>query len=129
MNTFYIALIIILIISSITDIKKRIIPNKLIVSGAVLGIYLNIANSTKEIIFFSITVFIILLLSPLKSGGDVKLLTLCVLYLGYEANKFFIILALVMFTVMIYKKFKNQAIKSLPLAPFIFVATILSIAF
>lgn len=124
---FYITLFIVLFISSITDIKKRIIPNSLMIGAFLLGCYLNLIANTREYIFISIIVFVMLLFSPLKSGGDIKLLAICTLYLRQASGIFFMILGLVMLVLAIYKKSKNEKIKSLPLAPYISIASLITL--
>lgn len=124
---FYTPLFIVLFISSITDIKKRIIPNSLMLIAFTVGCYLNIISNTKEFIFISIIVFSLLLFSPLKSGGDIKLLAVCVLYLRYASGIFFMMLSLVLLITAIYKKSKKQKIKSLPLAPYISIASLITL--
>lgn len=126
MNIFDFIFLIILLISSYTDIKTRRISNKLMMLSFISGIILNIAYKSYIYIPFSLILFVILLFSPIKGGGDVKLLSIASLYIRQDLGSFFYILACICLIIFMYFKIKNKRKISIPLAPYILIAFILN---
>ena len=93
MDIFNITFLIILMIATYTDIKNRIISNKLMLLSFILGIILNIYYKSYSYIIVSLILFLILTFSPIKGGGDVKLLSIGSLYVRYKLGSFFYILS------------------------------------
>ena len=122
MNIFNISFLIILLISSYTDIKKRIISNKLMILSTILGIILDIVYSKEIYILIAVILFIIFLFSPIKGGGDIKLLSVSAMYLHNKLSSFFFYLGLICLMIVLYNKSKKEKITSVPLAPYTLIA-------
>ena len=129
--TFYILdilFMIILIICSITDIKKRIVPNTCIVLLLIISItkiildsltgypwWMHIAGLVYTIPFFA-------LWSKNEMGaGDVKLLIVIPLFLGLFSSLIaFLFMFMILLSYGLYMRVKSKDIhQSIPLAPFI----------
>lgn len=127
MNIFNSIFLIILLISSYTDIKTRIISNKLMIVSFIIGIILNILYTTSFYIILSLILYIIFLFSPIKGGGDVKLLSISILYIRENTSSFFCILGFICLVILIYFKIKNKKITSIPLAPYILTGYVINL--
>lgn len=117
----------ILLISTYIDVKKRKIPNDLMLVSFLIGTILNIFYKDYIYILFSLILFIILVMSPIKSGGDIKLLSISFLYIKENMNMFLFYLGMVSLIVFIFFKLKKEKINSIPLAPFISTAFIINL--
>lgn len=128
MYIFYISCLIILIISTYTDLKERKISNKLMIFSFILGIILNLTISkTYLYIVLSVLLYALFLILPIKiGGGDIKLLSIIILYLREYSSLFFIIIGIVC---LLYDIFyiKRKNIKDAALAPAILVSYIMNI--
>lgn len=128
MDIFNSIFLIILLISSYTDIKTRIISNKLMIISCIIGTVLNIYYDKSYVyVVFSLILFVILLLSPIQSGGDIKLLSISVMFVRDALSSFFFILAFICLIIIVYHKLKKQKINKLPLAPYILTTYIINI--
>lgn len=129
-NIIYIASIILLIKISIVDKKQKIIPNKLNLIVAILGILnliLDFHNCKIYVASAAITFAVFLFLAAITNGGigggDIKLFTALGLIFGQDI---FIIIAVTFTSAAIISIFKRINIKeSIALAPYICAATIL----
>ncbi len=119
-------LLFIILIATYTDIKKRIIPNNLIVFGLATGIYFSVAESQKLYILMSFILIVIFMVFGNGLGyGDQKLLSLIPMFLQDKSSLFFVYLTVIYLLYYFYQKRKK--IHKLPFAPGILAATILSI--
>jgi leader peptidase (prepilin peptidase) / N-methyltransferase len=126
--------LILIVICSITDIKKRIVPNLCIILLLILGIIKTVVNISIGYpwwfnligIVYSIPFFIAWHNNKM-GAGDVKLIIVICLYLGIINSLIALILTLICLLVWaIYAKEKNiDTKKCIPLAPFIAVGFIL----
>ena len=126
MDIFNINFLIILMIATYTDIKNRIISNNLMLLSSILGIILNIYYKSYSYIIVSLILFLILIFSPIKGGGDVKLLSIASLYVRYKLGSFFYILSMVCLILLITYKIKKKSPKKIPLAPYVLITHILN---
>lgn len=99
------------------DYKTHTIPNVLILPYFVLGIMLNLLDGTGVYIAVSLIAFIIFLFSPIESGGDIKFLTLGILYLRHNSHIYFMTLGFVCMLILIFNKIQNKKIKNMAFAP------------
>lgn len=85
------------------DYKERIVPNKLIYSGLVIGALMAVLQKEYNKIFAAIFIFLLLYLlfykfRVLLPGGDIKALTFIVIAKGYDffiQSLYFIIIFLI----------------------------------
>jgi leader peptidase (prepilin peptidase)/N-methyltransferase len=122
---------IILMICSIKDIKEKEIPNKVIITGILLGLAVCTMSFDTEIVLDSvitcvITGFILYLVSMVTKGGigmgDMKLMAVCGLFLGFSQTTAVLLISLLLTGVIgiIYILLKKASLKSaIPFAPFI----------
>ena len=125
-NIFTISFFIILIISSYTDIKQRIISNKLMLISFAIGVTLNILYGKPQYIIYSLVLYIVFLFSPIKGGGDVKLLAIAILFLHKNIAVLYFFLSIIALFIILYHKILKRKIESIPLAPFILIAFIIN---
>lgn len=120
-----------LLISSLTDIEKRIIPNFIPITITILSIKsIKIELYTLDLLIILIFALLILI-SIVKDSigmGDVKLLFSIYLFKGILFfNSMIIILSFFMFLIAIFLLVKIQNYKeSFPLAPLIFLSFLLA---
>ena len=84
----------------------------------ILGIILNIYYKSYSYIIVSLILFLILTFSPIKGGGDVKLLSIGSLYVRYKLGSFFYILSIVSLILLITYKLMKKSLSRMPLAPY-----------
>lgn len=131
----YMILISILLITSIVDLKTKIIPDKLIILGIALGILMMFLNHGLSIISpllgFVISGGIIAVISIITKGaigiGDAKLFACIGIFLGLQSTLGIMMLSTIIsgLTGLILLTFKIANRKTtLPFAPFILAATI-----
>lgn len=123
-------LIAVLIISTITDLKKRIIPNVLTYPTALLFSILRFVDSEVSfllglipaVILFSVYIFI-----PSSIGaGDIKLYAVVGLAIGLNATIGVMFWMCVFFLIVVVgRRLMHLKAHSLPLAPFIFIGYII----
>ncbi len=135
-NIIYIATIILLIKIAYIDIKKKIIPDKLNLAIAMLGIFnliLNIENCKMYIASSAITFAVFLFLAVITDGGigggDIKLFTVLGLIFGAEIMLIMAVTFVLAATISISRVFLKRINmkESIALAPYICVASILII--
>jgi len=133
-SIIYIATITLLIKISTIDYKQKIIPDKLNLIVAIVGILnliLNVQNCKIYIASDAITFAVFLLLSMLTDGGigggDIKLFTALALIFGTEVLLIiagtFTLAACILISKAIFKRINIK--ESIALAPYICAATIL----
>lgn len=122
---------VILMICSIKDIKEKEIPNKVIITGILLGLAVCTISFDTEILLDSvitcvITGFILYLVSMATKGGlgmgDMKLMAVCGLFLGFSQTTSVLLISLLLTGVIGigYILLKKASLKStIPFAPFI----------
>lgn len=114
-----------LILCAVSDIDKRLIPDKFVVAVALLGL-LSFNSWTYRLISFCIALLLIIIYSAFGKngfgGGDLKLVAACTWILGgFEAltlSLFSLAAAAAFYWISKLLKLKNTK-KSLALAPFI----------
>ena len=135
----YVALFSVLIFASLTDLRDRSIPNRLIIIGFSLGIIFSAVTISFDVIFNSFLGAIVsggmlLILSLLSKGGigmgDVKLLACTGLYFGFYNAMAVVIVATILsglfaIALLITKKYKQES--SIPFAPFIFLGSFITL--
>ncbi len=135
-NIIYIATIILLIKIASIDYKSKIIPDKLNLAIAMLGIFnliLNFENCKIYIASVAITFVVFLFLSAITDGGigggDIKLFTALGLIFGVEIMLIiavtFVLAAIISISRVLLKRINMK--ESIALAPYICAAVILII--
>lgn len=122
-----IALLLITLVASYIDVKKRIIPNKLILIGLILGIIFSIFNQgyVYIVVSFLMAVLFALFFEKGIGYGDKKLLSIIPLFLWEKTPMFFFILSIVYLFYYYYQKTKK--VHKLPFAPGILLAVIITV--
>ena len=120
----YIFFIIILIIISIIDIKKRTVPNILILVLLLPTLVYNIFCDNQILFALAITLPFILLyyLTNSIGGGDVKLIFVSSLLLGFQQMVYAIILSFFLsavFSIILIILKKATKKSTIPFAPFL----------
>ncbi|MGV8146181.1 MAG: prepilin peptidase [Alkaliphilus sp.] len=134
MNNYIVLLL--LVIASVIDIKKRTIPNKLLLVGVALWL-LSVSmgevqltySKLIEAVIISLILFLLYVASNKKIGfGDIKLLILMCLYLRTsELVGIFIVASILcgfLSAVLLVSK-KAEKNTSIPFAPFLLIASFL----
>ncbi|WP_051569329.1 prepilin peptidase [Alkaliphilus transvaalensis] len=124
-----------LLLCSIYDIRKRIIPNNIILGILMLGLFRLIVSAMDigSLWGFFIPAFPLLVVkffNPKYIGaGDIKLLMAIGVWVGYKSNILVYILActLALVWALLHITLKKQ-IKTVPFAPFITVAVAITVA-
>lgn len=124
-------LLVILLISAVTDIKSGLILNRLMIAGLILGLALKIITFDLDIlkssiIFFIATGGILFIISYVSKGGlgmgDVKLITVSSLFMDITTTitVFLISLILTAVSAVILLLLKKTGMKQkIPFAPFL----------
>ena len=120
----YIFFMIILIIISIIDIKKRTVPNILILVLLLPTLVYNILCNNQILFALAITLPFILLyyLTNSIGGGDVKLIFVSSLLLGFQQMVYAIILSFFLsavFSIILIILKKATKKSTIPFAPFL----------
>lgn len=134
----YSALCIILITACIADIKTRVIPDRLIVPGAVTGLIMTFFNPEVTLLdaglgFFTAGVILWLISIVTKGGigmGDAKLLACTGMFLGLEKMLSALAVAFVVSGLaglaLLVSRFSRPG-SSMPFSPFILIGVVLAI--
>ena len=146
-SLYYIVLSSLLVIISFIDLDHFIIPDKLVIIGAVFGLVFNLLGYGipfldgiyGSLVSVGLLIFILLLEFILKKeamgGGDIKLLGMIGLFLGLKYTILTIILAIYIgaiygIIVIIYNKVKNDKYNNMmPFGPFISLGAIISLLY
>ena len=146
-SLYYIVLASLLVIISFIDLDHFIIPDKLLIIGAVFGLVFNILGygipfwdgiygslvSVGLLLFTLLIEFIIK--KEAMGGGDIKLLGMIGLFLGLKYTILTIILAIYIgaiygILVIIYSKIRNKKYNAMiPFGPFISLGAIISLLY
>ncbi len=125
---FYTLITLLLLTISYWDIKKRKIPNSILLCLFVIStLYITIQNENlfRFLLGMAMPSLILLVLNSLYknyiNNGDIKLLMVTGLLLGHPANLLIFVMSCILSIIfaIIYKTLKNKALISLPFAPFI----------
>ena len=126
------AIIILLSVDSVLDIKTREVPN--LISGAIaLTAFLNFDVRSLWGLIVAVIFFAVALFTGKIGGGDVKLIAalsvVCGLWGSFAQLLFAQIAMLVFYTIrfVIFKLRGKTAGKSLPFVPFIFIGYLISV--
>lgn len=125
-----IIIIAILAVASLIDIRKKIIPDTLIIIGSIIGIVMLFLNT--EITYISVLAGVVivggilLIISLVSEGalgmGDVKLIACLALFIGLEkliGTLFVSFIASGLIGLIFLIRSKKNAKKELPFAPFL----------
>ncbi len=125
----------VLIVITFTDLDHRIIPNKVVLFGLVVGLPLvwlsgspGLADALAGVLVGALPLFLLAVLTNGMGGGDVKLVGMLGLYLGWSKVLMMIFLAsgmaaIIGIVLMLLGKVKRR--QPIPFGPFIAVATML----
>lgn len=136
----YFAVITLLIVATIIDLREYKIPNKLVLAGAFVGLAFSLLDSPRGFlnsIAGGITVGLILLMIyyMTKGGiglGDVKLFGCVGIYLGLSRTVSAMLIAAVLsglFSMILICINRENKKRELPFAPFILVGVLAAIIF
>lgn len=114
----------VLIVCTVTDIRQRIIYNKILAPFALSGIIFCVITRDYFFILLAVFLFFFFLFINGIGEGDRKLLSIMPLYLKENTPLFFFILSLVYLAVYHYQKRKK--IQKLAFMPYIFMAYLLT---
>jgi len=146
-SLYYIFLVSLLIIISFIDLDHFIIPDKLLIIGAVFGLALNILGYGipfldgiyGALVSVGFLLFILLIEFIIKKesmgGGDIKLIGMLGIFLGLKYTILTIIIAIYIgaiygIIVILYNRFKNRNYNSMiPFGPFISLGAIISLLY
>lgn len=113
-----------LLICTMTDLKGRLIYNKVLLPYAVLGLVFSLQNRRSVYIVLSVALFLLFLFLKELGEGDRKLLSILPMYLHEDTSLFFFVLSLIYLLLYGYQKKKN--IKSVAFAPYILLSYLIS---
>nr|WP_273701712.1 A24 family peptidase [Tepidanaerobacter acetatoxydans] len=127
-----------LIISAFTDLEYQIIPDKIVLTTAVIGLLLNILIHGKDVLNYLMgsvlgggTIFLIAALSQGgMGGGDIKLFAAVGLFLGMRLTLLSLLLSFILGATagIILIVLKLKGIKdAIPFGPFIALGSIASL--
>lgn len=125
-------LIVVMAISAITDVKKRIIPNRLIIPSIGLALFFqiiehNVINIILAFIAFMLLSILYTINSEFVGGGDIKLLVFVVLMLGPSFREYIYLTAgftMIVWVFFFIKEKLTQEKQILPLALSMFLAIV-----
>ncbi|WP_188535046.1 prepilin peptidase [Paenibacillus segetis] len=128
-----IALCILLLLSSMSDIQKRTIPNVIVVIILVLGILYNLLHHSFYTALIGIFIpSILLLIAKSKfnypiGAGDIKLLSAIGAWIGWLMNLYVLLLSciIVLLYVLVLRLFFQTKVASVPFAPFLSISTLI----
>ena len=120
-----ILLSVLLFICTVTDIKHRLVYNRVLLPFIITGIIFCCIESNYLYIGISILLFFVFFFISGLGAGDRKLLSIMPLFLQDSTNIFFFILAIIYLVVYEYQKKKN--IQSIAFVPYIFLSFLITI--
>lgn len=115
-----------LLICTITDLKHRLIYNKVLLPYAILGTVYSLQVHRSVYIMLSVVLFLLFLFLKELGEGDRKLLSILPMYLHEDTALFFFVLSLIY--LLLYSYQKRQGIKKVAFAPYILLSYLISIA-
>lgn len=119
-----ILLSVLLFICTVTDIKYRLVYNRVLLPFMITGIIFCCIESNYLYIGISILLFFVFFFISGLGAGDKKLLSIMPLFLQDSTNIFFFILAIIYLVVYEYQKKKN--IQSIAFVPYIFLSFLIT---
>lgn len=119
-----ILLSVLLFICTVTDIKYRLVYNRVLLPFMITGIIFCCIESNYLYIGISILLFFVFFFISGLGAGDRKLLSIMPLFLQDSTNIFFFILAIIYLVVYEYQKKKN--IQSIAFVPYIFLSFLIT---
>lgn len=120
-----ILLSILLFICTITDIKYRLVYNRVLLPFAIIGIIFCCIESNYLYIGASVFLFFLFFFISGLGAGDKKLLSIIPLFLQDSTNIFFLSLSILYIAVYEYQKEKN--IQKIAFVPYIFLSFLITI--
>ncbi|MFC4804819.1 prepilin peptidase [Filifactor villosus] len=115
-----------LLICTMTDLKGRLIYNKVLLPYAVLGLVFSLQNRRSVYIVLSVVLFLLFLFLKELGEGDRKLLSILPMYLHEDTALFFFVLSLIY--LLLYGYQKKKGIKTVAFAPYILLSYLISMA-
>ncbi len=119
-----ILLSVLLFICTVTDIKHRLVYNRVLLPFMITGIIFCCIESNYFYIGISILLFFFFFFISGLGAGDRKLLSIMPLFLQDSTNIFFFILAVIYLAVYEYQKKKD--IQSIAFVPYIFLSFLIT---
>lgn len=120
-----ILLSVLLFICTVTDIKHRLVYNRLLLPFAITGIIFCYIESNYLYIGVSVFLFFFFFFISGLGAGDKKLLSIIPLFLQDSTNIFFLSLSILYIIVYEYQKKKN--IQKIAFVPYIFLSFLITI--
>ena len=120
-----ILLFVLLFICTVTDIKHRLVYNRVLLPFAIIGIIFCYIESNYLYIGISIFLFFFFFFISGLGAGDKKLLSIIPLFLQDSTNIFFLSLSILYIAVYEYQKKKN--IQKIAFVPYIFLSFLITI--
>lgn len=120
-----ILLSVLLFICTVTDIKHRLVYNRLLLPFAITGIIFCYIESNYLYIGISVFLFFFFFFISGLGAGDKKLLSIIPLFLQDSTNIFFLSLSILYIIVYEYQKKKN--IQKIAFVPYIFLSFLITI--
>ena len=120
-----ILLSVLLFICTVTDIKHRLVYNRLLLPFAITGIIFCYIESNYLYIGVSVFLFFFFFFISGLGAGDRKLLSIMPLFLQDSTNIFFLSLSILYIAVYEYQKKKN--IQKIAFVPYIFLSFLITI--
>lgn len=119
-----ILLSILLFICTITDIKYRLVYNRVLLPFAIIGIIFCCIESNYLYIGISVFLFFLFFFISGLGAGDKKLLSIIPLFLQDSTNIFFLILSIIY--IVVYEYQKNKNIQVIAFVPYIFLSFLIT---
>lgn len=119
-----ILLSVLLFICTVTDIKHRLVYNRLLLPFAITGIIFCCIESNYLYIGVSVFLFFFFFFISGLGAGDKKLLSIIPLFLQDSTNIFFLSLSILYIIVYEYQKKKN--IQKIAFVPYIFLSFLIT---
>ena len=119
-----ILLSVLLFICTVTDIKHRLVYNRLLLPFAITGIIFCYIESNYLYIGVSVFLFFFFFFISGLGAGDKKLLSIIPLFLQDSTNIFFLSLSILYIAVYEYQKKKN--IQKIAFVPYIFLSFLIT---
>lgn len=114
-----------LFICTITDIKHRLVYNKVLLPFIIIGIVFCVITNKYLYIGVSVFLFFIFFFINGLGAGDRKLLSIIPLFLQENIGIFFFVLSIIYLIVYAYQKRKK--IKKLAFVPYIFLSFLITL--
>lgn len=117
--------LVILIVCTITDIRHRLIYNKVLLPYFLFGVFICMFENKSVYMIVSVLLFLLFLFLKELGEGDRKLLAILPLYLQEHTPYFFFVLSIVYLFLYAYQR--KRKIKKVAFAPYILVSYCISL--